>query len=710
MKTKRLLLLAFVPFFFQIQAQVLKPCGTVEANQRYFDEHPELQEQILKDRKALETVTPSAKRKQGSIYIIPIVFHIIHNYGLENISDAQIMSEMDQLNKDYRKRNLDTADVWPYFKPRVADAEIEFRLAQIDPNGNCTNGIDRIASSRTYEADDGSKLNDWDPKKYLNVWVVKTIGSQGTAGYAYYPSSGGGARDGIIILSDYIGNVGTSQPITSRALTHEIGHYLNLAHVWGSTNNPGSCGGDDGVADTPPSYGWTSCVNQTISKKCDPDSSENVQNYMEYSYCSNMFTKGQAQRMQNALNSTVAGRNNLWSDANLIATGTDDGYIAKNCMPKADFMSDSYVVCVGTPVTFSDVSYRGKVVKRIWSLPGCTITSGSDTSGKVVGTYSQSGDYAVKLKVYGDAANGSAPDSMFKDNIIHVVPNGNGSPLSYSDGLEYTQVLGSGWQVLGLTDDKVNWTFGDTNAIQRRYCAKLNLANANHVGNTHELITPALDFTKIQKGYLHFKVAYRKRGNTSSDVLNIYYSFDCSDNWALIGKGIPADVLSEKKSTGSSYVPAKDDWITQNVYLPSKYVGESAGVKFKFSVTVGNNGNTNNLTPGGNNLYLDGIIVDTIPDYTAVSGIRKVETLNSVELYPNPAHQQATLSFGMLTPAKVSVNVYDILGHVVCNVLTEKMLSEGIQELTIPVQQSGVFIVKIKMDDGSEKALRLIAQ
>ena len=193
------------------------------------------------------------------------------------------------------------------FKPIAADCEIEFRLANIDPNGNCTNGIERIPSILTYNADDNSKLDPWPSNQYLNVWVVSDLGNSGAAAYAYYPGTAPAGKDGVIAIHGYIGSIGTGSLGRSRVLTHEIGHCLNLAHVWGSTNNPGVACGDDGVNDTPITKGWTACnLNGSV---CNPPAIENVQNYMEYSYCCNMFTEGQKTRMRAALNSaTEIGR------------------------------------------------------------------------------------------------------------------------------------------------------------------------------------------------------------------------------------------------------------------------------------------------------------------------------------------------------------------------------------------------------------------
>ncbi len=271
------------------------------------------------------------------------------------------------LNEDFRKLNADNANTVSAFQGISADTEIEFRLAKKDPNGNCTNGIDRIYSAETNIGDNGSKINTWPRSKYLNVWVVKTI-SSGAAGY--FSGWFNAAEDGIMILNSYIGSIGTGNLQKSHALTHEIGHYLNLSHVWGDTNSPGvDCSGDDNVSDTPPTEGWSTCnlAGATCGSTLD-----NVQNFMEYSYCSTMFTVGQKNRMHDLLTTTgwegFSERYKLYTTTNLAATGVSLPAV----LCQADFSSNSTssVICAGDSVTYTDNSWNGTPLTWSWTFPG----------------------------------------------------------------------------------------------------------------------------------------------------------------------------------------------------------------------------------------------------------------------------------------------------------------------------------------------------
>jgi PKD repeat protein len=239
-------------------------CGTDQYHRDAIKKHSNIIEnenqfrELIRNSQAMRMAT-----SEDTVYTITVVFHILHNYGPENISDAQILDEMICLNRNFAKGDPDSGNVIPPFKNLVANCKIQFKLAQKDPAGNCTNGIDRIATTKTYQADDDAKLNLWDPRKYLNVWVANTIGSGGVAGYSNYPSTVNNnplsEKDGVILLYDYVGSIAPSSPFKSNTLSHEVGHYLSLPHTWGGTNSPEVACGDDGVPDTPETKGHSSC-------------------------------------------------------------------------------------------------------------------------------------------------------------------------------------------------------------------------------------------------------------------------------------------------------------------------------------------------------------------------------------------------------------------------------------------------------------------
>ena len=200
--------------------------------------------QVLRNREELEHYTEefissgAAARSQSVLKVIPVVVHVVHYGGAENISRAQIEDQIRVLNEDYQRLNPDTVNTPAVFQPVAGNTQVQFRLAQLDPDGNCTDGVTRIFSPLTYNARNNVKsLRCWPRDKYLNIWVVNSIanvnGSPGTViGFAQFPG-GADSTDGVVIKYDYMGTIGAaaSSQGAGRTATHEVGHWLNLRHI-----------------------------------------------------------------------------------------------------------------------------------------------------------------------------------------------------------------------------------------------------------------------------------------------------------------------------------------------------------------------------------------------------------------------------------------------------------------------------------------------
>lgn len=244
----------------------------------------------------------SSNKIVGNVITIPVVVHVIYSNTNENISEAQILSQIQVLNDDFRRLNADADNTWS----QAADTQIEFCMATVDPNGNATNGITRKSSTKTsWGTNDAMKkasqggVNPWNTSQYLNMWVCNIGG--GILGYAQFPG-GSAATDGVVMGPQYFGskNGGSgfylSAPFDEgRTTTHEVGHFLNLRHIWGDAN----CG-NDFVSDTP--------THQTSNGGCPVGQSscgsvDMVQNYMDYTNdsCMNLYTTGQKNRMRATL-------------------------------------------------------------------------------------------------------------------------------------------------------------------------------------------------------------------------------------------------------------------------------------------------------------------------------------------------------------------------------------------------------------------------
>lgn len=317
---KKYLLIVILLLFQIFLAQ--RTCGTPQKMSNFFKANPDKVEYSKELRKFLET-SRNLKRqsKVTSVITIPVVVHVLYKNSIQNISDAQIQSQLTVLNNDFRKLNSDFSTVVPAaFQSYGADFEIAFCLATKDPNGNATTGIIRksIPSSFVFDDDYYKPQGDlaWDTTKYLNIWIGEFTDTT-LLGWAYLPDavdatdSNGYYFDGLCIGYKYFGTIGTATaPYNKgRTATHEIGHYFGLNHPWGEDGSIcGNSNNDDGVQDTPgtnnPYYGTP--VFPNFDNVCDVTtypSGAMFMNYMDYVDDVNMafFTLGQKNIAQNTL-------------------------------------------------------------------------------------------------------------------------------------------------------------------------------------------------------------------------------------------------------------------------------------------------------------------------------------------------------------------------------------------------------------------------
>jgi len=654
------------------EAQNTNFCGTSEVNRKARLEHPETE----KSRLELEEFTRNyGTQKNASEWdsvtprIIPIVFHIIHNYSLEggdeNISDAQVIDQVKILNEDFMKMNSDTTVVIPIFRPIIGKANIQFRLATKDAVGNCTNGIEHIYSYQTNVGNDNSKLNPWPRDRYLNVWVVRSM-RDGVAGYAYYPSATNtsgvfSSKDGVIILSDYIGSIGTGGPGRDRALTHEIGHWLNLSHPWGDNNNPGVECGDDNVDDTPDTKGWNFCPSASAAAICNDSIVENYQNFMDYSYCSFMFSKGQCDRMNAALSSAVSGRNNLWSASNAEVTGTADPYVfPPACAPIADFYAERSFACTGEEIRFRDVSQRAAVVSREWSVPGATPST--STEANPLFSFDAPGLYNATLTVTNE--NGSTSKTW--NQVIDVRGSWSEFNPPFTESFtDFNNVL-TYWSMNDKYNNQHKWNFSYSGGFGEPKGAVYFNNWESEQGDNDELISPAFDLSTTSSIKLKFKYSFGNLASNFGEVFKIYATSTCGKSWTQIKSYDGIDIANAGAYSTSYY--ANDDrfWTEENVTVSATF--KKQNVRFKFVFTSAGD---------GNNLWLDDIGVD------GVVGIdEKSSTIASMNVYPNPSEGMVSVSFEQIVSNKAKLTVVDMLGNVV-NMQDLGSLSAGQHDIKI---------------------------
>lgn len=303
----------FLSIIGNSNAQSVRNCGTMPHLHEMEQQDPALtsrMENIERETKQWIDERQNNAQKGAAVVTIPVVVHVVYNTTAQNISDAQINSQINILNQDFRKLNTDISIVPSVFAGLTADCEIQFCLAQRDPSGNATNGIVRKSTTVTsFSSNDNIKRSAnggsdaWNTSAYLNLWVGNLSG--GLLGYAQFPG-GTASTDGVVILYTAFGNTGVAAaPFNKgRTATHEVGHWLNLRHIWGDA----TCGNDQ-VNDTPTqqtsNFGCPAFPKVTCSNGPNGDM---FMNYMDYTddACMVMFTAGQKSRMLASLNTTRA--------------------------------------------------------------------------------------------------------------------------------------------------------------------------------------------------------------------------------------------------------------------------------------------------------------------------------------------------------------------------------------------------------------------
>jgi len=646
-------------------SQVIQPCASDEMVALEVAENPRREalraeteaeiQRILRNQRAGDS-------PESVVHQIPVVFHIMYYDEQDNISDAQIQSALTILNQDMRRLNPDTTNLRAVFKSSAADLEVEFVLAKIGPNGECSNGINRRWNINSLAANNAIKSSlNWPNSKYLNVWVVRSINLSGTPtgtivlGYSAFPYNGiPGTQDGIVIRHDHLGSIGTAQGERHRTLTHEVGHYLNLFHTF-----QGGCAFGDQCADTPPvaasSSGCSS--NQNTCTVDLPDLPDMIENYMDYSsnQCMNTFTQNQKSRVKAVLTSSQL-RGNLASAANLMATGVSG---TVNCSPVADFEIANPLLCSGEALTLIDRSSSIGTPIYHWNVLSATnqVLHHVLTQNPSL-TMPDPGRYTVSLTV--QASNGS--NTLNKPLSVTVRPVSGTSHSPWFIGSMEDELPNTSWATTTFADSSY-WRRSTAAAQQGQASYLFQNSKLAAGGEVSALVGGPFAYPNTGTLNLRFAHAFARKASNNNDQLKVSVSSNCGETWQLV-RIIPAFQLGTAAIVTTSYVPAASEWKYTSVNLATLGLQSAGNLMVKFALSSG----------GGNNLYLDDVQLST----TLSNEELATET---VWIQPNPSRSGA-----ILAGAQGEVRVLDLSGRLIW-----KSYADG--DLALPDLPAGSYVL-----------------
>ncbi len=606
--------------------------GSDEANRQRSASESAIRAAIAKRRSESTASADGVKR-------IPIVIHVIHNNGLENISREQIKSQLRVLNEDFR-RILGTNGHGDGF-----DTKIEFCLARFDPEGRPSDGIVRVKSPltqhRMLERERLSELSYWDSERYLNMYVVRYI-NRGVAGYSSFP--GGPARkDGIVIRYGYFGQRGSlfADYLLGRTATHEAGHWLGLYHTFHNGCGDDPCSSGDFVCDTPPSAaphpGCKPEIN-TCSNDWPIDLSDQPQNYMDYSSdrCMNMFTLGQRERMHAVLTSQ---RRTVWSEENLRACGCDGGSYPDDLPPVADYLAVQRRICAGNSVQFLSRE-RNRPKEWQWHFPGGEPEHSSDRNPVV--RYDRPGRYSVSLVVKNDRGD----DQRQTLDYIEVTDPPRGKPGPYAQGFETEDNVRQDLRI-DNPDSNTTWRIDSVAARQGMYSFVMENWESD-VGQRDDFELPLLNISQLGANvYLEFDWAYASADTLQTDELSVMISRDCGFSYDTLLLAFD-DELATAAARAAYFVPESHDWRSRRLALDDYRDAEHIRILFR------------NVTYGGNNLYIDNIHIGGRATDIAVETRRSM----APRVFPNPFQVTTTIEYSLAREQVVTMVFYNIAGKV----------------------------------------------
>ncbi len=688
-------LLALLFIFSTTTTRAQVRCATVEhtaALYKRFNKipQPEAFEKWIELRKQSQLRQNKINRYQVEPYNIPVVVHIIHNgepVGIgTNVSDEQIFSQIKVLNNDFKRLNADATQTPLEFQSVAGSLDIQFVLAKQDPTGAATTGILRTKGNKTsyVQADDIQLKSQsyWPSESYLNIWVCNL---SSILGYAQFPIStlDGledyqneiATTDGVVVTYDAFGSDddGNFNLLTGfnkgRTLTHEMGHFFGLRHIWGDDS---SCiTTTDYVADTPkqnddtngcPSHPQVACSNTKM-----------FQNYMDYTHdpCMNIFTLGQMERMQIVIENSVR-RASLLNSLGLIAPANGANDIALRSI-----LSPEPVSCTSAgslKIRFQNLGDEALTYAQVsYSLDNGALTTSEHILSPIAPlNYGEItlpislGEGEQVLRVRMDYPNGVI-DTHSGDNELSKLLVINAPAESLPTRERFERPFTDRWTIVNPTSES-NWE-----EINTFYDQSLTFKATNsQVNETSWLVSPVLDFSSLLESNLRVDWAYTNSPSNPT-LLEIKYTTDCGASYQNLSS---INLLQTMENTQPT---EQKDWTTKVIGLEPLLGFSQVRLAFVASAYL------------ANALYLDNIEV-----YVGEAS-PKLPIEEIVAIYPK-TEGGLHLTFNVEEKQTVLVSIFDMMGRTIIYGVEPNILNQT-KTLELQYLQTGIYIVHMKVDN-----------
>jgi hypothetical protein len=660
-------------------------CGTVEYTEKLQEQRLLIEDKLqfekwLQDRKQ-ERARRTGALRTAATYQVPVVVHIIHNGEAigsgKNISDAQVLSQISVLNKDYQRLNADASETPADFLPFAGAFDVEFIMAKQDPEGLSTNGIVRVQGPKnSWTMNDNytlKALSYWPAEDYLNIWVCNLTDF---LGFAQFPVSGlpglensstNRLTDGVVIASDVFGSSDDGafdldpNYNKGRTATHEVGHFFGLRHIWGDDN--GACTGDDYVDDTPNQSGSTSGCPSHPRVTCTSFTSM-FQNFLDYTndQCMNLFTLGQVGRMATVIENSPR-RGSLTTSPGL----SEPAPIANDLGIK-EILSPSAGECPAPFQPIIEVRNYGNNVVTSARLrvrrDGVAVETKDVTFSPAIALLDSrtvvfnnvtltAGNHNVAFEIL--QTNGVADPQPSNNNADRdvLVPQNIAIPF-----LENFNTIPASWTIIN-PDQYLTWELANTPSTGSNKALKIALFDyEDHEGEIDVLLTPVFDLSAQPAAQLKFDVAHARYQN-SNDGLKVIVLSDCNadlQQGIVVYSKTGAALATTTPSTLPFTPGSPDEWRKESIDL-STYIGQP-NLQLAFV----------SVNDWGNNLFIDNISLTTTPindvsllDITAPSPVTCANVVTPVIRIKNAGTLVNTLSVVVSVNGNLStVNLEDL--------------------------------------------------